>query len=410
MRIARRTSVLLFLALAAGLFLPSTASAQGVTTGALAGIATDSSGNPITDAGVVAVHVPSGTQYRAITRAGGAFTLPNLRVGGPYRITVSFVGYQPATRDNVYVALGETQRVDFRLGRVAAQLGTVVVSARGEESSQTGAATTVDPLQVTALPSIKRSTRDLTRLDPRSDGNFSFGGRNWLFNSISLDGSYFSNSFGLDDPAPGGQTNAEPVPFDAVEQVQVSIAPFDVRQGGFTGASINTVTKSGTNDFRGAAYTYVRNDAMVGNQVSGQKVIANPSLRYNQTGVSFSGPIMRDKLFFFINGEIERTEDPGSNFVAARPGVSGFGVSRVTAAQTTSTCSNGSSSARTSARRRSRSKALTRWCRCWTRRSSCAPSRVPTRSSSAWHTAAGSTSSRTWSVGRSSRSWASSRA
>src|SRR6185503_3810606 len=138
---------------------------------------------------------------------------------------------------------------------------------------------------------------------------------------------------GLDDPAPGGQTNAEPVPFDAVAQVQVSIAPFDVRQGGFTGASINTVTKSGTNEFRGSAYSFFRNDAFTGNEVRGSKVVANPSLRYNQSGVSFGGPIMRDRLFFFINGEIERTEDPGSNFVASRTGVSGFGVSRVSAAQ-----------------------------------------------------------------------------
>ena len=106
------------------------------------------------------------------------------------------------------------------------------------------------------LPSIKRSTRDLTRLDPRSDGNFSFAGRNWLYNNVSLDGSYFNNPFGLDDPAPGGQTNAEPVPYDAVEQVQVSLAPFDVREGGFTGANINTVTKSGTNRLRGSLYSF----------------------------------------------------------------------------------------------------------------------------------------------------------
>jgi hypothetical protein len=332
MRIPRLPVVLLALSVTAATLLPHSAAAQGVTTGALAGFATDSAGNPLADASILAIHVPTGTQYRAITRAGGAYTLPNLRVGGPYRLTASFVGYQPGARENVFVALGETQRVDFRLARVAMQLGAVQVRARGEESAQTGAATFVDPLQVEALPSVKRSTRDLTRLDPRSDGNFSFGGRNWLFNSISLDGSYFSNSFGLDDPAPGGQTNAEPVPFDAVEQVQVSLAPFDVRQGGFTGASINTVTKSGTNDFRGSAYTFLRNDAMIGNKVSGAAVVANPSLRYNQSGASFSGPIIRDKLFFFINGEIERTEDPGSNFVAARPGVSGFGVSRVTAA------------------------------------------------------------------------------
>jgi hypothetical protein len=314
--------------------LPGVLAGQGVTTGTVVGFVTDSAGNPVGSANVVAVHLPSGTQYRALARASGAYTLPNLRVGGPYRVTGSFVGFQPLTRENVFVTLGETQRVDLVMGRVAAQLTTVQVLARGEEATQTGAGTFVDPQQVAALPSIKRSTRDLTRLDPRSDGNFSFAGRNWLFNSISLDGSYFSNSFGLDDPAPGGQTNAEPVPFDAVEQVQVSIAPFDVRQGGFTGASINTVTKSGTNEFKGSAYTFFRNDAMIGNEVGGQQVVANPSLRYNQSGASVSGPLMRDRLFFFINAEVERTQDPGSNFIANRgAGAPGFGVSRVTTTQ-----------------------------------------------------------------------------
>jgi hypothetical protein len=167
----------------------------------------------------------------------------------------------------VFLNLGETRRLDFRLPRAAVQLaGQQITGARTEqrESERTGAATFVTPAQVVALPSIKRSTRDLTRIDPRSDGNYSFAGRNWLYNSISLDGSYFNNSFGLDDPAPGGQANAEPVPFDAVEQVQVSIAPFDVRQGGFTGASINTVTKSGTNQLRASIYSFARNDALQG--------------------------------------------------------------------------------------------------------------------------------------------------
>jgi hypothetical protein len=309
--------------------LPSLARAQGVTTGSIAGIATDATGIAVVGASIVATHVPSGTQYRTLTRESGAYTLPNLRVGAPYRIVATMIGYRATTRDSVGVTLGETQRVDFQLGRVATQLEGVVVSANQGQVT-TGAATFVDPQQVAALPSIKRSTRDLTRLDPRSDGNFSFGGRNWLFNSISLDGSYFSNSFGLDDPAPGGQTNAEPVPFDAVEQVQVSVAPFDVRQGGFTGASINTVTKSGTNQFRGSAYSFTRNDAFVGNTVSGAKVVANPSLKYLQSGASFSGPLQRDRLFFYLSAELERTEEPGSNFIANR-GTAGFGVSRVTA-------------------------------------------------------------------------------
>jgi hypothetical protein len=314
------------------LALPAFAGAQGVTTGAIAGIVTDSAGEPVSGGNVVAVHVPTGTQYRAVTRGGGAYALPNVRVGGPYTVTASFIGFRAQARENVFVTLGETSRLDFRLSRVATELEAVQVTAVGDERGiVTGATTVVDALQVAAMPSIKRSTRDLTRLDPRSDGNFAFAGRNWLYNSISLDGSYFSNSFGLDDPAPGGQTNAEPIPFDAVEQVQVSLAPFDVRQGGFTGASINTVTKSGTNRFTGSAYSYFRNDALIGNRVSGDKVVANPSLSYNQTGLSASGPIVRDRLFFFVTGEIERTEDPGTNFVASRGGSSGFGISRVTA-------------------------------------------------------------------------------
>jgi outer membrane receptor protein involved in Fe transport len=184
---------------------------------------------------------------------------------------------------------------------------------------------------VEILPSIKRSTRDLTRLDPRSDGNFAFAGRNWLFNNVSLDGSYFNNPFGLDDPAPGGQTNAEPVPYDAVEQVEVSLAPFDIREGGFTGANINTVTKSGTNTLRGSIYTFGRNETLLGNTVSGNEVVANPDLSFIQSGFSLSGPLKRDKLFFFVNAELERTDDPGTNFVASSTGAPGFGVSRVEA-------------------------------------------------------------------------------
>src|SRR5688572_21405156 len=334
-RIPRRAGWLLSplvpLLLLAILCPPPAARAQGVTTGNLAGIVTDSGGIPVANANVVAVHVPSGTQYRAITRGSGAYTLPNVRVGGPYRVTAAFLGFQPGTRENVFAALGETQRVDFRLARAVAQLGPVQVTARADEAAtRTGAATFIDPLQVATLPSVKRSTRDLIRIDPRNDGNFSFAGRNWLYNNISLDGSYFNNSFGLDDPAPGGQTNAEPVPFDAVEQVQVSLAPFDVRQGGFTGANINTVTKSGTNEFRGSAYTFMRNDAFQGNKVRGSEVVANPDLSFLQSGAAFSGPIVRDKLFFFANAELERTDDPGTNFLARR-GPAGFGFSRVEA-------------------------------------------------------------------------------
>ena len=316
--------------------LPSLLQAQGVTTSSMSGIVTDRDGAPLADATVTAVHLPSNTSYRAVVRQGGAYTIPNMRIGGPYRVTVAAIGFQPLAKDDIQLALGQVFRYDARLERQAVTIEELEITTTRDQvlsAGRTGAATSIEYDRVLQAPSVKRSTRDLTRLDPRSDGNFSFAGRNWLYNSISVDGSYFNNSFGLDDPAPGGQANAEPLPFDAVEQVQVSIAPFDVRQGGFTGASVNTVTRSGTNNFTASLYSFFRNDALEGNKVRGQEVSANPDLSYLQSGVSFSGPIIRDKLFFFINGEVERTDNPGSNFVACRNNCGNlpFGVSRVSA-------------------------------------------------------------------------------
>jgi hypothetical protein len=313
---------------------PSVLSGQGVTTASLTGFVTSTEGTPIENANVVAVHVPTGTLYRASVTSSGRYNLPNLKVGGPYRVRATSIGFEPHSEADIFLTLAETLRLDFRLVRQAVQLAGIQVTAERDEvlnAGRTGAAMTVNPAKIVVTPSIKRSTRDLTRLDPRSDGNMSFGGRNWLYNNISLDGSYFNNPFGLDDPAPGGQANAEPVPYDAVAQLQLSLAPFDVREGGFTGANINTVTKSGTNEFRGTIYSFGRNDAFQGNTVSGSQVIANPSLNYNQSGFSISGPLLRDKLFYYLNGEIERTKDPGSNFVASTGSASGLGVSRVQA-------------------------------------------------------------------------------
>ncbi|HEX6107607.1 MAG TPA: TonB-dependent receptor [Gemmatimonadales bacterium] len=327
-------SLSITLLLLAALAAPPGLAAQGVTTSAITGLVTAEDGAPIADATVTAQHVPTGTTYRAVSRSGGAYSLPNLRVGGPYTVTATFIGFEPRTEENVFLSLGQTQRLDLQLIPRAVELQELVATAERDEvldAGRTGAATHISPRQVEVLPSIKRSTRDLTRLDPRSDGNFAFAGRNWLYNNVSLDGSYFNNPFGLDDPAPGGQTNAEPVPYDAVEQVQVSLAPFDVREGGFTGANINTVTKSGTNDLRGSLYTFGRNEALLGNTVRGEDVVADPDLSFIQSGFSLSGPMIRDKLFFFVNAELERTDDPGTNFVAGT-GTSAFGVSRVDAA------------------------------------------------------------------------------
>lgn len=307
--------------------------AQGVTTSGLDGFVTDTDGNPLVGANIVVNYEPSSTQYGTSVREGGLYTIPNMRAGGPYTITVSYIGYHAQEKNEIYLVLGQTQSVDFELAVEAIEMMEVEVTGVHDDvlnADRTGAATFISELQVAQMPSIKRSTRDLTRLDPRSDGNFSFGGKNWLYNNISVDGSNFNNVFGLDDPAPGGQANAESIPFDAVEQVQVSVASFKVTEGGYTGAGINIITKSGTNEFKGSFYSYLRNEALIGNKVNGNDVIANPDLFYNQTGFTFSGPIIPNKLFFFVNGEMERKDDPGSNFVAT--GGTGLGESRVSAA------------------------------------------------------------------------------
>ncbi|HJS46805.1 MAG TPA: carboxypeptidase regulatory-like domain-containing protein [Gemmatimonadales bacterium] len=339
MRFAARAVPLSFsvpLALAV-LVLPAVApplAAQGVTTASVNGRVTDLDGNPVADAAVVALHVPTGTRYRAVARASGAYNLPNLRIGGPYTITASFIGMDPGTQENIVLNLGQAFRLDFALRRRAVEVEEVTVAGERAilNAGRTGAETNLGPVEVALTPSIDRSIRDLTKLDPRSDGNFSFAGRNWLYNNVSVDGSYFNNAFGLDDPLPGGQAKAQPISFEAIEQVQVSIAPFDVREGGFTGANVNTVTRSGTNDWRGSVYSFFRSDALQGNSVEGQEVVANPEQSYVQGGFSLGGPIIKDRLFFFLNGEVERTDDPGSNFVADRDGDLAFGESRVSAA------------------------------------------------------------------------------
>ncbi|MCH8067883.1 MAG: TonB-dependent receptor [Candidatus Marinimicrobia bacterium] len=301
------------------LFGVQTGYGQGLTTAGISGSVKDEQGEPLVGANVVVVHEPTGTQYGTTVRSGGAYNIPYMRIGGPYTVTVSFIGYGSQEESDVYLNLGTDFRVNFRLAQEAIEMAELEVVAERDKvlnAGRTGAATFVDANQVASLPSIKRSTRDLTRLDPRSDGNFSFGGRNWLYNNISLDGSYYNNSFGLDDPAPGGQTNAEPVPYDAVEQVQVSIAPFDVREGGFTGAGINTVTKSGTNRFQGSIYSFARNESLLGNKVGDAEVVANPDLQFSQSGVSVSGPIIPNKLWFYVNWETEHRNDPGTNYYA----------------------------------------------------------------------------------------------
>lgn len=300
-------------------------SAQGATTAALAGKVVDAKGEGLPGASVLVIHVPTGTQYATITRDDGAYNIVNMRVGGPYKVTSSFVGFKENVQTNVYLTVGQELRQNFKLEENTAVLQEVeIISTRGGviNTGRTGAATTVGNKAITTLPTLNRSLQDFARLDPRSNGSLSFGGRNALFNNITVDGAFFNNAFGL-QPTIGSQAGAQPVSVDAIDQFQVNIAPYDVRQGLSTGANVNIITKSGTNDFSGSVYTFYRDTNMLGKTVDGvttdRKAYAFDNLQF---GARFGGPIIKNKAFFFVAYEQEARNTPGSNgFIAKRPDV-----------------------------------------------------------------------------------------
>jgi len=301
-----------------------------ITTGTLIGNVRSEKGESLAGATVVAVHTPTGTRYGVNTQENGRFTLPNLRVGGPYTVEAKYIGYQTQVYEGVYLNLAQKLELDFLLPTEAVNADEVVITADPNgviDDKRTGAVTRITNTQLRNLPTISRSASDYTRLTPASDGN-SFGGRNDQFNNFSLDGSIFNNPFGLDAATPGGQTSAQPVSLDAIDQIQVSIAPYDVTQAGFTGASVNAVTKSGTNEFHGTVFGFARNQALTGSQVAGDPITV-ADLSQLQTGFSVGGPLIKNKLFFFANMEIERRQDLGSNFIANATGREGQNVSRV---------------------------------------------------------------------------------
>ena len=300
-----------------------------VTTSAIRGKVLDDANAPVIGARVLATHLPSGTQYGVMTDEEGSFLIPNMRIGGPYSITTTYSGFGDATVDNVVLKLGERRNIDFEM-KAGVNLDEVVISASGDElinPDKTGAGSIVTLEQLQTLPTITRSAADLTRLNPLAAEGGSFGGRNDQFNNYSLDGSIFNNPFGLDAATPGGQADAQPISLDAIEQISVSLAPYDVTKAGFTGASVDAVTKSGTNEFSGAVFGYFRNADMTGGKVDGTEVNKG-DLSQLQTGFSIGGPIVKDKIFFFANFELERRSDLGSFFIP-NSGETGSNVSRV---------------------------------------------------------------------------------
>ncbi len=292
-----------------GSTVTSTLSAQGVTGASFSGIVTDSDGDPLPGATVIARHEPSGTEYGAATRSDGRFNIRNARVGGPYTVRVTFIGFQSAEESEINVELGQDYRINFELVDEAMELGEVAVFGQRDaiiSGDRSGARSRVGRDQLDALPSINRSIQDYTRLSPQVSGN-NVAGRSGRRNAIQIDGVTFDDRFGLgSDAIP---TIGNPISLDAIQEFQVEIAPFDVRQGNFTGGAINAVTRSGTNTLEGSAYYYGRNEGFISGQLLGEDSPIDDFSEY-QTGFRLGGPVIEDELFFFVNAEIKRESSP----------------------------------------------------------------------------------------------------
>ena len=320
-----------FLAVAFFVMLAAVVQAQ-VTTSSMSGRVTDAEGAVI-GATVVATHVPSGTTYGTVTNLEGRYNLNGMRVGGPYSVEVTYIGYGKSVAENLTLQLGQNYVHNVELREEATTLGEVVVTAFRNpilNSDRTGASTNINSTTINRMPTVQRSITDFTRLTPQANGN-GFAGRDGRYNNLQIDGANFNNAFGLSSNAlPGGES--QPISLDAIEEVSVNIAPYDVRQTGFTGAGVNAVTRSGTNRIEGSAYTYLRPKSFSGLNVGDSKLSAESRNESQIYGARIGAPIIKNKLFFFGNFEYENTLSSGNNWLAARSGVSGPNVTRVNAA------------------------------------------------------------------------------
>jgi len=290
---------------------------QATTTSGINGKISDPSGKPLPGATIVAIHVPSGSQYGALTNADGIFSIQGMRPGGPYTIEVSFIGYAKKTLSDISLLLGENFVLNASLEESNKQLGEVVVvgaKAPVFNSEKNGSSINISNRQLATLPSVSRSINDFTRLTPQANGN-QIGGGNYRQNFITVDGAQFNNAFGIGTNLPGG---GSPISLDALDQISVNITPYDVRQSGFIGASVNAVTRSGGNEFSASVYTYMQNEKYKGNEVGKSTFKRTPS-DYLMEGFRIGGPIIKNKLFFFLNFEKEKTTVPGPTRVASTP-------------------------------------------------------------------------------------------
>ncbi|NTE00708.1 TonB-dependent receptor [Agrobacterium tumefaciens] len=294
----------------------SVANAQ-VTTSSMTGTIKDAKG-ALPGASVKATHTPTGTVYSVSTNNDGRFTIGGMRVGGPYTIEISFIGYRPEKQTEVYLKLGEPYLENITLVDNSSTLAEVKVVGQSNNaimnSNKSGANTVITRQQIQSLPTITRSVNDLTRLTPQANGT-SIGGGNYRSNNFTVDGANFNNQFGIGQNIPAG---GSPISIDALEQISINVTPYDVRQSGFTGGSVTAVTRSGTNTFSGNAFYTMRNEDNQGKRIGESYRIPNlQKLDEKNYGFSLGGPIVKDKLFFFVNYEKKHTIEPGNNRIAA---------------------------------------------------------------------------------------------
>ena len=329
-------SAIMGLGVFSGTVIPVQLHAQGVTSGGITGTVKAANGGVVAGAKIIAIHIPTGTRFGANAKANGTFTINNVRVGGPYTIKATAVGYGESSLSGQFVKLGQNLKITMALSEKAVATDEITVTAQKGVfgASRTGAQTNISKEQLNNFPTISRSFQDFAKFTPQvvsTGAGVSVAGKNNRYNNIQIDGSNYTDLFGLGSAGtPGGQANTNPVSLDAIDEFQVLVAPFDVRQGRFTGAGINAITRSGTNKFEGSAYWFTRNQAMISDLSITRKNIVNNNLldpgtkdttitttfnNFNelQTGVRLGGPIIQDKLFFFANAEFTSRVQPVDN-------------------------------------------------------------------------------------------------
>jgi len=293
-----------------------------VTTSSISGKITDNNRATLPGATVVATHTPSGSQYYAVADANGNYRLLNIRPGGPYKIEYRMIGFQTVIQEGVTATLGETKILNVRMNEEAVGLGEVTVAAEaisnGMDSDRAGATTAISNEQIMTLPTISRSLNDVLALTPQAattSNGLAIGGGNYRSSYVTVDGAAFNNAFGIGGNLPAG---GSPISLDALEAMTINVTPFDVRHSGFTGGAINAVTKSGTNATHVSIYDYYNNDGLMGTKYGVKDELGNFPERLklsesldNTVGVSVGGPILRDKLFYFVNFEYQSDIDPG---------------------------------------------------------------------------------------------------